>query len=600
MTLVPLVVALPLLAAAAIAAGGHFVPAHVCNVVATAVAATVTTLATILILRSGDHDLVYWFGGWRPRHGLAIGIAFVVDPFGAGLAALAGALMTAALVFSYHYFEDVGYLFYALMLVFLGALAGFALTGDLFNLFVFFELMSVAAYALTGYRIEQPRVVQGALNFAVTNSIGAFLVLFGIALLYGRTGALNLAQIGQALAGRRADGLVIGALVLLTVGFLIKAGAVPFHFWLSDAYAVAPAPVGVLLAGVMSDLGLHAVARVYWDVFSGAADAGAVRGLLVGVGLLTALVGAAMCVLQADLKRLIAFVTISHGGVFLVGIGLLRAHGLAGSTLYVAADGLVKGALFLTVGAIQNRLGGSDELWLAGRGRSRRYLPSALVMAGCGLALAAPPPFGPFLARSLIQEGAPGWIPPLLTAATLVTGACVLRAAGRIYLGLGPERDALLDTQPDEPAEPERAQPAWLVVPPAAVLLVAGLALAFAPGIAGQAEHAAARMIDRPAHAAEVLHGVVPPPAPTPPSWHAFSAADWAYGAASTAGAVALALLLLYRQRAPRVLRAAAERVAGPPFAALRAAHSGVIGDYATWVAVGAVVFAAVWGATLR
>ena len=116
--MIPLVVALPLVVAALIAAGGHFVPAHVWNVVATTVAAAVTVLATILIFRSANHDLVYWFGGWRPRHGLAVGISFTVDPFGAGLAALAGALMTAALVFSYHYFEDVGYLFYTLMLVF--------------------------------------------------------------------------------------------------------------------------------------------------------------------------------------------------------------------------------------------------------------------------------------------------------------------------------------------------------------------------------------------------------------------------------------------------------------------------------------------------
>src|SRR5207253_10634799 len=156
------------------------------------------------------------------------------------IAALAAALTTAALVFSWHYFEEVGYLYYTLMLVFLGGLCGFALTGDLFNLFVFFELMGVAAYALTGYKVEQPGVLQGALNFAITNTIGAFLVLFGIALLYGRTGALNLAQIGEALARRPADGLMIGSFVLLTVGFLIKAGAVPFHFWLSDAYAVAP------------------------------------------------------------------------------------------------------------------------------------------------------------------------------------------------------------------------------------------------------------------------------------------------------------------------------------------------------------------------
>ena len=98
-------VALPLLGAAAIAAFGRYANPHVLNLAATAVAGAVTVVAVLLVLRSANHDLVYWFGGWRPRHGIAIGIAFTVDPFGAALAALAGALMTAALVFSYSYFE---------------------------------------------------------------------------------------------------------------------------------------------------------------------------------------------------------------------------------------------------------------------------------------------------------------------------------------------------------------------------------------------------------------------------------------------------------------------------------------------------------------
>ena len=129
------------------------------------------------------------------------------------------------------------------MLVFLAAMAGFCLSGDLFNLFVFFELMGAAAYALTGYKVEAQGPLEGALNFAVTNSVGAFLALTGLTLLYARTGALNLAQIGRALSGHPADGLVITAFVLLTAGLLIKGAVVPFHFWLDDAHAVAPTPV---------------------------------------------------------------------------------------------------------------------------------------------------------------------------------------------------------------------------------------------------------------------------------------------------------------------------------------------------------------------
>ena len=178
--------------------------------------------------------------------------------------------MTAALVFSWRYFKEIGTLFTALMLVFLGAMAGFSLTGDLFNLFVFFELMSVAAYALTGYKIEEEQALEGALNFAITNSIGAFLVLIGIGLLYGRTGALNLAQIGQALASGPADGLVIVALALITGGVRRQGG---------------PCAVS-LLAGRRprrrANPGLRAVlrrhggvgpvrrsGRIYWTVFAG-------------------------------------------------------------------------------------------------------------------------------------------------------------------------------------------------------------------------------------------------------------------------------------------------------------------------------------------
>src|ERR671930_545381 len=267
--LVPLPVAIPLVAAAGLTATGHFLGRRADDLVGIATAASATVISTLLILRSLDHDLVYWFGGWTPRHGIELGVAFDVEPLSAGLAALAGALMTASFVFAWRYFDEVGTLFHVLMLIFLSAMSGFALSGDLFNMFVFFELMSVCALALVGYAIEQREPLQGAINFAVTNTVGALLLLFGIGLVYGRTGALNLAHIGRALDGRSPDGLLLVAFALLLTGFLVKAGAVPFHFWLSDAYAVAPIPVCVVLSGVMSDLGLHAIARIYWPAFSG-------------------------------------------------------------------------------------------------------------------------------------------------------------------------------------------------------------------------------------------------------------------------------------------------------------------------------------------
>ena len=223
------------------------------------------------------------------------------------------------------------------------------------------------------------------------------LILFGIALLYGRTGALNLAQAGEALAAGPADGLVICSFVLICAGFFVKAAIVPFHFWLGDAYAVAPTPACVVFSGVMSDLGIYAVARIYWTVFEGplAAHADALRAILIGAGCITALVGGVMCLAQSHLKRLLAFVTISQIGIVLIGVGLLTPTGLAGAALLRAADGLLRAGLFILFGAVLHRIGEIHERQPV---RSRAELPwpvAALLVAGA-LGLAALPPLGAY------------------------------------------------------------------------------------------------------------------------------------------------------------------------------------------------------------
>jgi multicomponent Na+:H+ antiporter subunit D len=249
------------------------------------VSAVVIFCGALVIDAVGSNEpVVSYLGNWQPLpSGAEIGITMTIDPLGAGLATLAALLVATAVLFTWRYFDTRGPIFHALLLVFLGGLAGFALTGDLFNLFVFFEVMSVTAYALTAYRIERPAPLQGALGFAVTNTVGAMMILFGIALLYGRTGALNMAQVGAELATRPADGLVIVAFALIIAGFLVKAAIVPFHFWLADAYAVAPTPAVIVFTGVMSDLGIYAIARIYWTVFEGplAAHADGIRVVLI-------------------------------------------------------------------------------------------------------------------------------------------------------------------------------------------------------------------------------------------------------------------------------------------------------------------------------
>ncbi|HWE11024.1 MAG TPA: hypothetical protein VG325_16875, partial [Solirubrobacteraceae bacterium] len=150
---------------------------------------TVIVLCAILLQRSAQRPFAYWMGGFKPVHDVTIGISLSVDPIGAGLALFSAVLVLAALAYSARYFDAVDGLFHALMLLFGAAMAGFSLTGDLFNLIVFFELMGAAAYALTGYLIEERAPIQGAINFAITNSIAGYAMLIGVALLYARTGA---------------------------------------------------------------------------------------------------------------------------------------------------------------------------------------------------------------------------------------------------------------------------------------------------------------------------------------------------------------------------------------------------------------------------
>ncbi|MFL5819225.1 MAG: complex I subunit 5 family protein [Solirubrobacteraceae bacterium] len=607
MTALPaLAVAVPLVVAAALAAAHPVLSRLASDAVTLVTAAAVTALCAILVVRSAQHPIVAWMGGWQPRHGIAIGLSLTVDPLGAGLATFVSLTMVAAVVFSWRYLRTVDGVYHALMLVFLAAMVGFCLAGDLFNLFVFLELMSVSAYALTGLRTDRKAPLEGSLNFAITNSIGGFLVLMGIGLLYGRTGALNLAQIGQALSGHGADGLVVAAFTLLACGFFVKAAAVPFHFWLADTYAVAPTPVCVLLAAVQSELGLYAVARVYWTAFSGAVGPheAELRAVLVGVGVLTALLGAVMCFAQTHLKRLLAFATISYIGLFLIGVALLSAEGLAGAAVFIVGDGLAKASLFVCVGILQHRRGGLDELALRGEGRG---LPvTGTLFAFGGLALASVPPFGGFLGKSLIERAAGdagyGWVVAVFVLASAVVSGAVLRAAGRIFLGIGPagEPDSSFEPLDEERRDEEETgreserTPAVLIGP-AVALAVGALVVGMLPGMSHAALSAADRLQDRGAYAAAVLEGAASAPARV--QARGPEASDYGLAALSTAAALAVAVLSLV---GPESTRRRAIIAASRGVHRLRELHSGHAGDYVAWLALGTAVLGGLFALALR
>ncbi len=596
-TALPVVV--PMVGAALLVALRHWTPRLFNDAAATAVALAVATLSAILLVRALHHPFAYWLGGWRPTHMVAIGISLSIDPIGAGAATFAAVMVTAALVYSWRYFDAADGLFHALMLVFLAAMAGFCLTGDLFNLAVFFELMGAVAYALTAYQIEEKGPIQGAINFAITNSVAAYAIFIGIALLYARTGALNMVQIGAALDGHRSDPLVVVAMALLFIGFLTKAAAVPVHFWSADAHAVAPTPICVLFSGVMAELGLYAIARLYWTVFAGplGPHAEALRAILIALGAVTALWGAIMCYAQRHLKRLLAFSTISHIGVMVCGVGLLSADGLAGVATYVLGQGLTKGALFMLVGVLLHRFKTVDEFDLHGRGRALRL--AGVLFAVGGLVLSALPGVTLFFGKSLLDGAALKssypWLPSVFLISSMLTGGAVLRVAGRVFRGWGAAeraedvqtaRAAGGDEEDEETTSRDYTPPLMLLVPLA--LLAGAIVLGLIPGLVPGIETAAGHFADHAAYARWVLRDL---PAHFLPVSHSHvETFDYLYGAGGTLGALAVAGLTLF---APTVHRRLPPAVIGPPRAALtglRELHSGHIGDYIAWWTAGAAL----------
>jgi multicomponent Na+:H+ antiporter subunit D len=570
--------------------------------------ASVVVMLAMLLVQVRRGDVIYWFAGFRPHHGIAIGIDFAAGSLSTGLACLAAVLVLASMVFSWRYFDEVSTFYQALMLTFLAGMVGFCLTGDIFDLFVWFELMGVAAYALTAYRPEERGPLQGALNFAITNSVGAYLTLSGIGVIYGRTGALNMAQIGAVLARHPPDGLVVTGFVLIIAGLLVKSAVVPFHFWLADAHAVAPTPLCVLFSGVMVELGLYGIGRVYWSMFGQAlGHRAAITATFETLGVLTAVVGALFCFRERHIKRLLAFSTVSHSGLFLTGIALLTPLGLTGAAVYVVGHALVKAALFLCVGIVLHRLGSVNETWLHGRGR--RLPVTGAVFTVAALGLADLPWFATWLGKSWIENSGDAlgqtWISVVCVFSSVLVGAAVLRVAGGVFYGIGdpPRQDATIPRGPGEETSETAAgkdrTPLSMVVP-AGLLAAAGLGVGFIPRVGPYVEAAVVRFQDQTAYNATVLHGahVLHPAALSVPEPAVITAASLTIGIASVAGSLLVALAALYWRRMPGVRRAQA------PVPVLtrimRGLQSGVVNDYVTWVVVGLACVGGVLALALR
>ncbi len=597
-----LAVAVPLLSAAILAALRKWLPRAVIDVLA--LLASVGTLAITAILLYGavsDGASVYWLGGWWPRGSMALGICMVIEPIGTGLAVLAALLTSLALLFSWRFVDSGEKHLHPMMLIFLAAMCGFSLTGDLFNLFVFFELMSIAAFALCGLKTEEPAPLQGSFNFAITNSVAGFIVLTGIALLYSVTGALNMAQIGLSI-GQRHDPLVLFACTLLFCGFLTKAAIAPFHLWLPDAHAVAPTPVCVLFSGLMVELGLYAVARIYYAIFaqSLAPHIYALHVILFAFAAATVLLASVMCYAEHHLKRMLAFSTVCHAGLMLAALAAGGPLGIAAMLAYLVAHAFIKGGLFFLSGVLLHNQRSITERELFASSRHLPWAATLWILGAVGLA-AAPPLallFGEAAAERAAELSHLHGLSPIFIIGGALTSAAVLRVGMHTFFGWGDgalsDRSAEIGELP-ETAPEDRKLHLFQLIPPAFCMLLA-IVLFADPHWLRVLRDAAAAMVSQPAYLHTVYTGQNVPL--TQPSWREAIPGAIARSLLALILGLLVALSSVFRNRLPRQLRLGAflERGFGP----LREMQSGHPGDYVLWMTVGIATFGSAFILLLR
>ncbi|MDI6901909.1 MAG: monovalent cation/H+ antiporter subunit D family protein [Anaerosomatales bacterium] len=366
----------------------------------------VTSLAALnLIVRvAEDGPFSYDMGGWEPP----VGIELRFDEFGAsvGIICLLGML---ALLFSYRYAEHtlpterVPY-YYSLMLLNLTGLIGFVVTGDLFNLFVFMEILSLSGYALvavSGERIAE----MAAFKYLVMGAVSSLLVLFSIGVLYSVTGSLNMADVAARLGDWGARSPAMLALAGLSLGFMVKAAIFPVHIWLPDAHAIAPSPVSAILSGLVVKVGVLGMLRVYQIFYAAETlDLTGLNTLLVWLGAISIVMGAFFAIFQEDVKMMLAYSTISNVGYIMMGLGLASSYGLIGATVHVFNHALIKATLFLSAGAMIYRTGYRTLHDLRGVGKAMPITTIALSIGA--ISIVGIPPTAGFLCKWYIALGA--------------------------------------------------------------------------------------------------------------------------------------------------------------------------------------------------
>ncbi len=371
------------------------------------VLASIVAIAAVLLVqadRNGPQTV--WVGGWPET----LGIVLVADRL-AALMLLVSALVTLA-VLAYSVGQGMTEdeegaplsVYHPTFLVLVAGVANAFLAGDLFNLFVSFEMLLFASYVLLTLGGTATRIRAGTI-YVLVNLLSSTLFLISLAVVYAATGTLTLAHLAQRLA-ELPDHVTLMIQLLLLTTFAIKAAVFPLSFWLPDSYPTAPAPVTAVFAGLLTKVGVYAILRVQTLLFPDSP----LTDLLLWAALLTMIVGILGAVAQSDIKRMLSFTLVSHIGYLVLGIALSTRAGLSGTIFYVVHHITIQTALFLVVGLVERRTGSTSLLRMGGLARIAPLLGVLFFVPAMNLA--GIPPFSGFIGKvGLLQaaqlEGGP-------------------------------------------------------------------------------------------------------------------------------------------------------------------------------------------------
>ena len=418
------------------------------------VASACTFIISILFLLKMEITprIIYNIGNWGGFNevlGKIVGIQLVIDGLTIFMLLIINFVAFIVAVYSVNYMTRYTekWQFYCLFLLMLAGMNGVLITGDLFNLFVFVEIASLASYALVAFGTEK-RELEASFKYAVMGGVASLLILMGVVFLYSHTGTLNMADMTRILAGSEQPALLYLVFGLLLTGFGLKAAMVPFHAWLPDAHPSAPAPISAMLSGVLiKALGVYAIIRVFFTIFGFPHQ---ISIILMTLGAISMGVGALVALRQWDMKRLLAYSSISQVGYIMLGLGIGTPLGILGALFHLFNHSMFKSLLFLDSGAVEYAAGTRDLKEMGGLS-SKLPVTSGSTLVGA-MSLAGIPPFAGFWSKLIIiialVEANHMKLAAWAVLMSIVTIAYVLKVTRFAFLGVLKDRFANIKEVP--------------------------------------------------------------------------------------------------------------------------------------------------------